>query len=298
MSSPNQPSQGIVFEVAVDASDLIENDPDVLRAVDDLLSTPISENFREDALDAVADVQLSCEADFQRYCVSSSTPTVSSVNIDDFLLSFGSFGPVEMEWARRRLKKASKSQSQLKTSSSFLNEIKRRILQAPLDLPAPHSGAHVGISPSSTSSTPLKLTKEQRKELTNKLNKLHKTGKTDKNKSMKLASKERQRRLQFKHESYHFSGGPSSTCMILIFRELYLYSIAISVHIYWYIRQLALMFFYLYCKPYILIIFFKHHTNITPQTSQTSQQKILQHPYLTYFSAHPLTVLVVVTSMV
>tara|TARA_B110000090_G_C13212634_1_gene381497 strand:- start:184 stop:624 length:441 start_codon:yes stop_codon:yes gene_type:complete len=51
--------------------------------------------------------------------------------------------------------------------------------------------------------------------------------------------------------------------MCMIYRELYLYSIAVSVHIEWYIRQL-------WCSSVhnsiILSIAHNHHTNITSQT--------------------------------
>lgn len=70
-SAPSPPSSTVLsysFDVGVDGSEGISDDPEVLTAVADVLSTPATKRFTKKAFEAVYDVQDSCEDDFALLC--------------------------------------------------------------------------------------------------------------------------------------------------------------------------------------------------------------------------------------
>jgi hypothetical protein len=136
---------------------------DALLAVSDLLSTPTSLEYEDEALDTVINVQEACSADFEKYCVTTTTsmgggtkiadfviptPTTSDVPLD--ILNFfesidATFAPGSTLSAfSRRLMESEHNQLKLEERSRGLKLL--RELRDLMLVPAQHLGSGLGLA--------------------------------------------------------------------------------------------------------------------------------------------------------
>jgi hypothetical protein len=134
-STPSPPSPNVLsysFEVGVDGSEGISDDPEVLTAVADVLSTPATKSFTKKAFEAVHDVQDSCADDFALLCKENPKLgfTFSDVRalFDELMssnedVSATSTNPVAT-WYRRHLTEESHAKHAGSAGMKFLQAMK------------------------------------------------------------------------------------------------------------------------------------------------------------------------------
>jgi len=142
-SNVNPSTVTIELETTDNSDEFDEDDPDVMLAVCDVLSTPQSISAEDQAVDLVLSVQEECSADFGRYCTDIDTPVGLDVNnmpsfgndissifnsmhstltvptFGDEYVSEGNFFPF-----RRKLIETERKQKKLESRSAGLKQIR------------------------------------------------------------------------------------------------------------------------------------------------------------------------------
>lgn len=147
------------IEVGNDGSDLVSDDPTVLAAVADVLSTPASKKFTAQAVEAINDVQDSCADDFALLCqeqpasLSFSFDNMRSL-FDELLssnedVSLSSSDPVA-SWYRRHLTEESHHKHAGSEGMRLLQKMKdtislRHVVRSLKDLFGHHGQGHHNV---------------------------------------------------------------------------------------------------------------------------------------------------------